>query len=100
MIKLTVLYGHPTDVETFENYYTNHHLPTASKMEGHEKMELTKFLSAPDGGKPDYYRMAEFWFASPEALQKTMGSPEGQATAADLGNFATGGVKLLIGAVE
>ena len=100
MIKLTVLYGHPTVVETFENYYKNNHLPTAEKMEGHEKMELTKFLSAPDGGKPDYYRMAEFWFESPEAMQKTMGSPEGQATAADLGNFATGGVKLIVGVVE
>ena len=100
MIKLTVLYGHPTDVETFENYYKNHHLPTVAKMEGHEKMELTKFLSAPDGGNPDSYRMAEFWFENLEALQKTMSSPAGQSTAADLGNFATGGVKLIVGVVE
>ncbi len=100
MIKLTVIYGHPTDKEAFEAYYKNTHLPKAAKMSGHEKVEYTKFLSAPDGSKADYYRMAEFWFSSPEALQKTMGSPEGQATASDLSNFATGGVKLIVGAVE
>jgi uncharacterized protein (TIGR02118 family) len=100
MIKLTVLYGHPTDIATFEDYYANTHLPKVAKMKGHTKAELTKFLSAPDGSKPEYYRMAEFWFSSPEALQATMGSPEGQATAGDLGNFATGGATLLVGTVE
>jgi uncharacterized protein (TIGR02118 family) len=100
MIKLTVLYGHPTDITAFENHYTNTHLPKAAKMKGHTKRELTKFLNAPDGSKAAYYRMAEFWFSSPEAMQTTMGSPEGQATAADLANFATGGATLLVGTVE
>ena len=99
MIKLTVLYGHPTDSTAFEAYYANTHLPLVAKMTGFEKVEYTKFISAPDGSPTDYFRMAEFWFNSPEALQTTMGSAEGQATAADLANFATGGVKLLIGAV-
>ena len=99
MIKLTVLYGHPTDVSPFEDYYANTHLPLTAIMKGFEKVEYTKFISAPDGSQAAYYRMAEFWFTSPEALQATMGSAEGQATAADLANFATGGVKLLVGAV-
>ena len=99
MIKLTVMYGQPTDPAVFEDYYANTHLPIAGKMNGFEKMEYTKFISAPDGSQAAYYRMAEYWFTSPEALQATMGSAEGQATAADLANFATGGVKLLVGAV-
>ena len=99
MIKLTVLYGHPTDVSSFEEYYANTHLPIVANMKGFDKVEYTKFISAPDGSQAAYYRMAEFWFTSPEALQATMGSAEGQATAADLANFATGGVKLLVGAV-
>lgn len=99
MIKLTVLYGHPTDSTAFEAYYTNTHLPIAAKMQGFEKVEYTKFISAPDGTPAAYYRMAEFWFTGPDTLQATMGSPEGQATAADLANFATGGVKLLVGTV-
>ena len=100
MIKLTVLYGHPTDAAAFEDYYVNIHTPIALTMKGHSKLELTKFMSAPDGGHPAYYRMAEFWFESPEAMQATMSSAEGQATAADLPNFATGGVTLIVGAVE
>ena len=99
MIKLTVLYGHPTDVSAFEEYYANTHLPIVANMKGFEKVEYTKFISAPDGSQAAYYRMAEFWFTSPEALEATMGSAERQATAADLDNFATGGVKLLVGPV-
>ncbi len=100
MIKLTVLYGQPSDTTNFESYYVNVHLPIAAKMQGFKKVEYTKFLSEPDGVKPAQYRMAEFWFSSPEALRATMSSPEGQATAADLPNFATGGVTILTGVVE
>ncbi len=99
MIKITVLYGHPTDAAAFEKYYAETHLPIVGKMSGFERAELTKFLDAPDGAEAEYYRMAEFWFANIDAMQASMGSPEGQATAADLANFATGGVKMLTGVV-
>ena len=65
-----------------------------------KRLELTKFLSAADGTPPAYYRMAEFWYATPEDLVVSMESAEGQATAADLSNFATGGVTLLSGQVQ
>lgn len=100
MIKLTVIYGHPTDAAAFEDYYKNTHLPIAAKMTGFDKVEFTKFLSSPDGSKPAQYRMGAFRFSNPEALQVTMGSHEGQATAAGITNFATGGVTMLVGAVE
>lgn len=100
MIKLTVIYGHPTDPEAFEKYYAATHLPLVEKMKGVEKAELTKFMDEANGEKAAYYRMAELWFADMAALQTTMGSPEGQATAGDLANFATGGVTLLTGSVE
>ena len=100
MIKLTVLYGHPTDVAAFEDYYKNTHLPIAAKMTGFEKVEFTKFISAPDGSSPAHYRMAEFWFTNPDALQATMSSHEGLAAAADIANFTTGGVSIMVGAVE
>lgn len=68
-------------------------------MTGIEKLELTKFLCVLDGSKPNYYRMAEFWYNSPEVLQAAMSAPEGKANARDLANFPTGGVKLLVGTV-
>ncbi|WP_179345519.1 EthD family reductase [Winogradskyella ursingii] len=100
MHKLTVLYGHPTDVETFETYYKTKHLPLAATMKGVAKLELTKILGTTDGSKPEFYRMAEIYFSDMEQLQKTMSSPEGQATSADLENFATGGVQVMIGVLE
>jgi uncharacterized protein (TIGR02118 family) len=100
MIKATLLYGHPTDTDTFEKYYAETHLPIAAKMKGVDKLELTKFLSAADGSKAAYYRMAELFFAGPAELQETMSSPEGQAAVADLPNFANGGVTMIIGVIE
>ncbi|REG86352.1 EthD family reductase [Algoriphagus antarcticus] len=97
MIKLTVLYNHPEDPAAFESYYAATHMSLVSTINGVLKAEVTKFLPEADGSKPAYYRMAELYFESPEALQQSMDSPEGQATAADLPNFATGGFKILAG---
>ena len=99
-MKATLLYGHPADPLAFEKYYADNHLPLAAKMEGVTKLELTKFISASDGSKPEYYRMAELHFAGPAEMQDTMASAEGQAAVADLANFATGGVTMIIGAVD
>lgn len=100
MVKLTVLYGHPTDPSAFEKYYADTHMPLVAKMSGFTRTEKAKVVGTPDGTKPPFCRMFEFWFESQGALQKTMGSPEGQAAVADLAKFATGGVTVLISAVE
>ncbi len=100
MIKVTVLYGHPQDSAAFEQYYAGVHLPIAARMQGVSRLELTRFAPGPDGSAPAYYRMAELYFADQEQLQRTLGSPEGQATVADLPNFANGGFTVLMGAVE
>jgi uncharacterized protein (TIGR02118 family) len=99
MVKLTVLYNHPEDPAAFESYYAATHMPLVGAINGVIKAEVTKFLPEADGSNPAYYRLAELYFESPEALQQSMGSPEGQATAADLPNFATGGFKILVGMV-
>jgi uncharacterized protein (TIGR02118 family) len=100
MITATLLYGHPADADAFEKYYKETHLPLASKMNGVEKLQLTKFVSAPDGGQAAYYRMAELYFAGPGQMQQAMSSPEGLAAVADLSNFATGGVTMIVGDVD
>ncbi len=69
-------------------------------MNGIDKMEFTRFLPGPDGVAPAYYRMGELYFSTPEQMQQTFGSLEGQPASADLGNFASGGVTFMIGEVE
>ncbi len=99
MVKVTVLYGHPENTEVFEKYYYETHLPIAGKIPNVKKVELTKFIGTPEGASPSQYRMAEVYFDNLNDLQAGMGSGEGQATVADLANFATGGVDVMIGEV-
>lgn len=99
MIKITVLYGHPTDPAVFETYYADTHAPLARSMKGVNRMEFTKFIPGPDGAAPAFYRMAELVFTDPGAMQQAMESTEGKATSADLANFATGGVTFMFGTV-
>ena len=100
MMKVTVLYGHPKSTDEFERYYESTHLPLAAKMEGVDRLELTKFIAGPDGKKPAYYRMAELYFTDQTSMEKSLGSSVGQATVTDLQKFATGGVTVLIGSVK
>lgn len=99
MVKVVVVYGHPTDPEAFENYYSGTHLGLAAQIPHVSKVELSKFIGTPDGGKASQYRMAEVYFESMEQLQAGMGSPEGVATVNDIPNFATGGVDVNIAEV-
>ena len=100
MMKVTVLYGSPTSPEQFEKYYSGTHLPLAAKMKGVARIEFTRFVSGPDGGKPAFYRMAELYFTTQAQMEQSLQSPEGQAAVADLPKFATGGVTMVIGSVE
>jgi uncharacterized protein (TIGR02118 family) len=99
-VKIVVLYGPPTDSAAFEDYYAHTHLPLAAKMPNVERFEAGRVVGTPDGSDAPYYRIAEFWFDSQDALQATMSSPEGRATVADIPNFATGGVTVVIAAVD
>jgi uncharacterized protein (TIGR02118 family) len=100
MIKLTLLYGHPKDPQEFERYYAEKHLPLAAKMKGVDRLELTRFRPGPDSNKPAHYRMAELYFPTEVQMQSTLSSAEGQTAVADLKNFTTGGVTILMGSVE
>lgn len=100
MFKVTVLYNEPTDQAAFEDYYFQTHLGIAAKLPNVSRVETAKAAATPDGSPLPYYRMAEIWFNDLETLQGSMGSPEGQATVADLANFATGGADVLISAID
>jgi hypothetical protein len=52
------------------------------------------------GSEPPYYRIAELYFEDMDQLQRSLGSEEGQATVADVQNFATGGVTFYFSGVD
>lgn len=95
MYRITVLFGHPQNPTVFERYYRQTHIPLAAKMKGVKGVTIGK-LEALDPGQPaPYYRITSFYFDSREAYEAVLASPEGQATLADLNNFATGGVSIV-----
>ena len=96
MVKLVVTYGAPDDPPAFEQHYASTHVPLVEKIPNLRRFEAGKVLGTPDGSPAPFYFMAELWFDSAQELEAAMGSAEGQAAGADVGNFATGGATLMI----
>ncbi|MGY1594645.1 EthD family reductase [Geodermatophilus sp. SYSU D00708] len=89
--RLVVSYGQPEDPGAFDEYYRDTHVPLAMEMPGVNRFVVGHPQSM-DGSQPTAYFVAELEFDSEEAMGRALSSPEGQAAAADVGNFATGGV--------
>ena len=97
MAKLIILYGPPDDPDAFEDYYSAHHIPYASQhMPGVTGAENLRVVGTPEGAAPRYYRISQLTYDSMDDLRAGLASADGQATIADLANFATGGATLLI----
>jgi len=96
MAMLIALYGTPDDPVAFDQYYFQTHVPIAKRLPGLRSYQVTRGVLSPDGPSK-WYLVATLTFDSTQAVQSAFASPEGQATAADLANFATGGVELLFG---
>jgi len=96
MAKLVVLYRKPSDPEAFDAYYASTHAPLAKKIPGLKRYEIsTGPVSTPAGESP-WHLVALLGFDSVDALKAGLASPQGQAAAGDLGNFAQAGAELLI----
>jgi uncharacterized protein (TIGR02118 family) len=96
LAKLIVLYKHPKDPAAFDAYYMRTHVPLAKKIPGLVHYEISDGTVAGPGGGTDYHLVAVLSFASLAEIEAGLATPEGQAAAADLGNFADGGVELLM----
>lgn len=95
MIRLTVLYGHPSDPVAFDRYYRDVHVPLAKKMQGLKGWTIGKCQSADPSEQPAYYMIVGLYANSRDEMETILQSPEGQATIADVAKFATGGVTFL-----
>ena len=91
MTRLTVLYGHPEDPQEFDRYYREVHIPLARTMKGLKGWTIGKCQASEPGQPPPYYMIVGLYADSREDIEAILASPEGQATVADVANFATGG---------
>ena len=96
MAEVVVLYKTPKDPVAFDKYYAATHIPLAKKMPGLRKYQVSQGPVATPAGPAAIHLIATLTFDSIEAVQKAFGSTEGEATAADLPKFASGGADILI----
>jgi len=92
---LTVAYGHPSDPAAFDRYYASTHRRLAEKVPGLVAF-TARHCAGVGGEQPPYYLVAELSFASAAELAAGLAAPEGQAAAADIQNFADGGVTMFV----
>ena len=96
MAQLLVLYNQPADPAAFDRYYYETHVPIAKKIPGVRSYTVNSGNPMMVVGTFPAHLIAELEFDSMADLQAAMASPEGQAAAADVGNFAQAGVTLLV----
>lgn len=96
MATLVALYNKPADAVAFDSYYFSTHVPIAKKIPGLRRYQVSVGpVTTPQGDSP-FHLIAILGFDSASAIQQALNSPEGQATAGDLANFAAAGVQLLV----
>lgn len=96
MAKLIAVYGVPADPAAFDRYYHATHVPLAKRVPGLRHYEVTTGPVTALAGAAGCHLIATLTFDSLADVHAALASPEGQATAADLANFATGGVSLYV----
>ncbi|MEZ5739704.1 MAG: EthD family reductase [Burkholderiaceae bacterium] len=100
MAKLFAIYQQPEDAKAFDAYYFSKHVPLAKTLPGLKSYEVTRGDVMGMGGKHGVYLVAILEFESMQAIGAAMASSQGQATAADLANFASAGVDVMMAESE
>lgn|SRR5579872_456513 len=95
MSRILVLYNQPADPAAFDKYYFETHVPKAKKIPGLRSYIVNSGSPAIMSPGQAPYLIAELEFDTMADVHSAFASPEGQATAADLGNFAQAGVTIL-----
>jgi uncharacterized protein (TIGR02118 family) len=95
MAILLALYRTPKDKAAFDRYYHETHVPLAKKIPGLRRYEISDGTVAGPEGPSNVHLVALLHFDSVDAIKAAIGTPDGQAAAGDLSNFADGGVDLM-----
>ena len=93
MAQVIALYKKPADPAAFDAYYHGTHVPLAKTLPGLRGYRISTGPVAAGAGESALLLVALLEFDSLAAIQAALGSPQGAATAADLGNFAQAGVE-------
>jgi uncharacterized protein (TIGR02118 family) len=93
MHKLMLLFRPPSDIERFEQEWSQSFVPAAERMPGIRRVTVSRAMESL-GGPLDLYLVHEFFFENLFAARKAMASPAGEAAGRALMGFASGAVTL------
>ena len=96
MMRIVSLHGHPSDPAEFDRYYRDVHTPLVQRIPGVRNIRYGRVLSTNDAGSPPYYLVSEVYFDDAASLEAARGTPEMAAALADVPNFASGGVTIML----
>ena len=100
MAMIIAMYRTPKDTAAFDSYYFGPHVTLAKTVPGLKGYRVTRGPIMAMAGPQPFYLIAVLTFESMQAVQAALASNEGQAVAADLANFATGGVEVFFSESE
>jgi uncharacterized protein (TIGR02118 family) len=92
--QLTALYNHPDDTAAFDQHYDGTHAPLAATLPGLRSYTVSRPGPDAQGNAFPYHLVAVLTFDDEAALNSALATEQGQATVADLANFAGAGVAL------
>jgi uncharacterized protein (TIGR02118 family) len=98
--KIVALWSAPKaeDVEAFEAYYRDTHVPKATVVPNLRKIALTRIDAGLEGAPTPFYRVAELYFDSPEAMERSAHSDLWRSMREDAGEMIERfGVTLTVG---
>ena len=97
MAKLLVLYNPPEDLAAFESHYFGVHVGLAKRFPGVRSYTVSRGPVMKVSGKPGPFGfIAELTFDSVDDIRAALAGPEGQASGADMPNFAGAGYQVLM----
>ena len=96
MAQLVVTYRTPTDSAAFDAHYRDVHAPLAKAIPGLRRFETSSGPVMTPEGPSDVHLIAILHFDSLAEIAAAFASPQGQAAAGDVVNFATGGATMLM----
>jgi len=95
MVTVLIMFGDPVDGAAFERHFDTRHLPLIAAIPGYDELVVHRAAAVVTGEAP-YRVIVELRFASEEVMRQGLNSDAGQRMARDFGDFASGGVAVLL----
>ncbi|HVC43701.1 MAG TPA: EthD family reductase [Candidatus Binataceae bacterium] len=89
MYKVVAFWGapKPSDLEAFEKYYAEVHVPLARRVPHLRKLVLTRTENGLEGAPAPFHRVAELLFDNPEAMARASEAAQWRAMREDAGKM-------------